>query len=416
MKKLMAIILAAAMLLCGAATLPVLAESTAGETGTAPQMEMKKSAALKKGDCIGIVAPAYPASSDGFTQTVLFLRQQGYEVKIAESCTAKDRYLAGDDELRARDINAFFADNEVDAILCIRGGYGSARILDLLDYDMISRNPKLLIGYSDITALHIALMQKSGLVTVQGPMAKNFCTLYSDAVRELFLTDIKPEDLLDENASALAGGSVLQLFGEGSAAVYEGSSLEYTVKQFLRGISTAEPIGEIELPEGFELKTVIPGTAEGILAGGNLTLVASLVGTEFELKGDHMILFLEEIGESAYRVDRMMNQLWQSGLLSRIDGLLIGELTDMTNHATCTCLEVIEEYARKAGKPCISGLPAGHGNDNMFMPFGIPVRITANEDGSASVFFPESALEPAAEMASPEPDPDPAPTGKPTNR
>ncbi len=397
MKKLMATILAAVMLLCSAAILPVFAETTAAETETVLQTELKKSTALKKGDCIGIVAPAYPARADGFTQPVLFLRQQGYRVKIAESCTSRDRYLAGEDELRARDLNAFFADDEVDAILCIRGGYGSARILDLLDYDMISQHPKLLIGYSDITALHIALMQKSGLVTVQGPLASNFCTLYSDAVKELFLTKIKPEDLLDENATALAADAVLQLFSEGNADVYEGTSLEYTVKQFLRGISSAEPIGEIELPEGYELKTVIPGTAEGILAGGNLTLISSLVGTEFELQGDHMILFLEEIGESAYRVDRMMNQLWQSGLLSRIDGLLIGDLYNMTDHETCTCLEVIEEYAHKAGKPCISGLPAGHGNSNMFMPFGVRVRITANEDGSASVVFLESALEPAAE-------------------
>ncbi len=436
MKKLMATVLTAMMLLYSAATLPVFAEAMTTETGTETEIflqmepeksteqekstepeksteqeksaepeksteqeksaELKKSTALKKGDCIGIVAPAYPARADGFTQTVLFLRQQGYQVKIAESCTAKDRYLAGEDELRARDINAFFADDEVDAILCIRGGYGSARILDLLDYDMIAQHPKLLIGYSDITALHIALMQESGLVTVQGPMASNFCTMYSDAVKALFLTEIEPEDLLDENASALVIDSVVQLFSEGNAAVYEGTALEYTVKQFLHGISSAEPIGEIELPEGYKLKTVIPGTAEGLLVGGNLTLVASLVGTAYELQGDHMILFLEEIGESAYRVDRMMNQLWQSGLLSRVDGLLIGDLVDMTNHATCTCLEVIEEYARKAGKPCISGLPAGHGNDNMFMPFGVPVRITANEDGSASVYFPESALEPAA--------------------
>ena len=356
-------------------------------------MDMKKGKALKKGDCVGIAAPAFYIDQDDFAQAVLFLKRQGYEVKTGASCTARDRYFSGDDALRAKDINAMFEDDGVDAVWCLRGGYGCARILDKLDYDMISRHPKLLIGYSDVTALHIALMQRCGLVTVHGPMASTFKGVYSEAVRETFLDGTAPERLRDADAGTKAAEAMGKLFSGGDTAPYRGTGLAYTAVQFLHGIASSSIAGEIVLPEGRRLETVVPGTAEGRLVGGNLTVLTSLVGTEYELRGDHMLLFLEDVGESAYRVDRMLNQLRQNGLLDRVDGILFGDFTEMQDTRNCTCAEVIETYAKQTGKPCVKGLPAGHDRDNMFLPFGVKVRMRGNENGAASIEFLEAALE-----------------------
>ncbi len=371
-----------------AADLKEADEDTSGETKPEEKTrgELQKGKALKKGDCIGIVAPAWHIDGNDFSQAVLFLQNLGYELKIADSCTDSDRGFAGNDRQRAEDINTFFADDSVDAIMCLRGGYGCARILDYLDYDLIREHPKLLIGYSDITALHVVLMERCGLVTVHGPMISSFKSIYSDHVQRLFQNIIRPDDLQEGTDS-----SELDVFDMDESA-YANVGLEYTLKQFLEGISSNRPIGELEMPEGAALESIIPGTAQGKIIGGNLTVLASMAGTDYELQGDHNILFFEEIGERAYRIDRLLCQLCQNGLLDRVDGILIGDISNNYDDAECTVRQVIEEYAELAGKPCICGLPCGHSSDNCFLPFGVEARMTANEDGTASLVLLESAL------------------------
>lgn len=388
------------------------------KTAQADSAGLKKGRALKKGDCIGITAPAYYIEDDDFNQTILFLRMMGFRVKITKSCASRDRYFAGSDRQRAKELNDLFEDDSVDAIMCLRGGYGCARILDYLDYDMIAEHPKLLIGYSDITALHIALMEKCGIVSASGPMISSFNDIYSQYVQELFLgidtekltgmgktggggmdqtvkTGTKPETEsekphpgIEHAEDTLIRNGIIDL----NEVPFEETTMAYTVSQFTDGITSNKPIGEIELPEDGKLESLVTGTAQGVIIGGNLTVIASLVGTEYELQGDHALLFFEEVGEKAYRIDRMLQQLYQNGLFDRVDGILIGEMIDNQDQDDCTVEEVLEEYARLAGKPCISGIPSGHGDNNMFLPFGVTAKMTAEEDGTAKLEILEPAL------------------------
>ncbi|MBQ7156148.1 MAG: LD-carboxypeptidase [Synergistaceae bacterium] len=291
---------------------------------------------------IGVVSPASCINRDEIEAAIRLLEAHDYKVKLGEYVFAENGYLAGTDQQRADDINAMFRDDEVKMILCTRGGYGAARILDLLDYEMIAQNPKPLIGYSDITALHIVLGEKCGLTTIHGPMLPS---------------------LLRPNLAS-----------------------DYTVENFFRGIAGEYPSGEIPMPEGKTLKAVVPGRAEGIIRGGNLTLIASLVGTPYELRGDGALLFLEEVGEKPYRIDRMLNQLWQSGLFDRVNGILLGDFVNCEAPegvaGTFSLEDVLKHYAELSGKPVLSGIPAGHGEYNMFLPLGVYARMEASEDGS----------------------------------
>lgn len=314
----------------------------------AAQVERQKSFALQKGDCIGILAPAsyLKGLTEGktFKRGIEFLQRQGYRIKIAPSCNKKFGCFAGTEAERAADINAFFADDEVKAILCVRGGYGAACILDKLDYEMIARHPKPLIGYSDITALHTALGEKTGLVTFHAPM----------------LVSIK-----DFNS--------------------------YTKAEFLTGLTRTEPIGEIVMPRNKKLKTLVAGEADGIIVGGNLAVLTSLVGTPYELDGTGALLLLEDVDENAYRIDRMLNQLYQSGLLNRVNGILFGDFTNCKD-GDFSVAQVLERYAKLVGKPAISGFPVGHEKNNAFLPLGVQAVMTANDNGSASVKITDSAF------------------------
>lgn len=309
--------------------------------------------ALKPGDCIGLIAPSTYASSSDYAPTVELLRSQGYRVKLAPSATAMYGHFAGTDRKRAEDVNNFFRDNTVKAILCIRGGYGAARILDKLDYKMIARHPKPLIGFSDITALHIALGEKAGLSTIHGAMAVSFTRENYDS--------------------------------------------PYTRDNFFAGLTSTLPPGEIPMPEGRKLETVIIGKAEGVIVGGNLTVIASLVGTPYELDGTGALLLLEEVGEKPYRIDRMMNQLYQNGLLSRVNGILLGDFIDCDNDKAdgvndFTLDDVLMHYAKISRKPVIKGVPSGHGQYNYFLPMGVHARMKANANDTASLVIDSPAL------------------------
>ncbi len=311
-----------------------------------------RGAALRPGDCIGVLAPSSWMERAEWEAGVRLLKEKGYRVKLARSCREAYGFFAGSDSHRAADVNRFFLDDEVDAILCLRGGYGAVRILDKLDYKEIARHPKLFIGYSDITALHTALGEKSGISTVHGAM----------------------------------------LFGLGKESLPD-----YTREEFFRGITSDKPLGEISMPPGQKLETVTPGEAEGIVMGGNLTVLASMVGTPYELKGDGVLLFLEDVDETSYRLDRCLQQLWQSGLLHRVSGILYGDFLggdDDLDEGDFTTDEVITYYAKLAGVPAIKGVPAGHAKLNAFLPFGVRARMKADKNGKASLVFEDPAVMP----------------------
>lgn len=306
--------------------------------------------ALSPGDTIGIIAPASPALQEELDNELALLHAMGYKTKVGESATTDGTYLAGSDDLRARDINEFFRDDSVQAILCLRGGYGSARLLSQLDYQMIARHPKLFIGFSDITALHTALGQRSHLVTIHGPV----------------LTSLTHD------------------------------TTAYTLYQFEQGLTGTDVPGNVPMPDGIELSSLIPGTTEGRLCGGNITILASLAGTPYELRGDGGILFLEDTYESPYQLDRDLLQLYQSGLLSRVRGIVFGLFPDQDGHAAEReeYDDIIAHYASLAGKPAIKNFPAGHTEYNIFLPLGTRARLTASEDGTASLELLESPAVP----------------------
>ena len=312
-------------------------------------LEMVRGRALQTGDTIGVLAPASNTDIGELQNAIKYLKGLGYQVKLAPSCSAQYGYFAGTDSQRAADLNHFFADEEVKAILCLRGGYGSARVLDKLDYEAIRQHPKQFIGYSDITALHIALGEKSRLATVHGPMLTS----------------------LEDNTPQKA----------------------FTKEIFAKGVSGSLYPGEIPLPEGKKLQAIIAGRAEGPIIGGNLTMVQSLIGTPYELQGDGAILFLEDVGEATYGIDRTLQQLWQSGLLSRVNGVIIGDFTgadDDYEEGDFRLEEVLAYYARLSGKPWLKGVPAGHDKDNIYLPFGTRAVMETHEDGRASLSIIES--------------------------
>lgn len=295
---------------------------------------------LRRGDTIGIVAPSAPVDRERYEKGVAFLKGLGYHVVAGASVTAKKGFLAGSAELRATDIQSFFADDGIDAILCARGGYGAAQILPLLDFDMIRKHRKLFIGFSDITALHVAFYEKAGLATVHGPMATSFA----------------------------------------------GKEDPFTREAFTMGLEFACP-SVVPMPEGTVLDVLYPGKAEGNLVGTNLSLLASLTGTPYGLKGNGEILVIEEIGEEAYAVDRMLLQLEQSGLTRRLSGVVFGEFTNCPPEEEgtddFTIRQVCEWYAKRWRIPTLWGLPAGHDPINTWMPLGIRAFFDSREEGCA---------------------------------
>ena len=305
-----------------------------------------KPAALKKGDTIAIAAPSRYIEDD-FQPVVEMLENRGYRVKVGKCCYLRDNGFAGTPAQRAEELNGFFADDDVDAILCLRGGAGAKDILDLLDYELIKQHPKMFIGFSDITFLHSALFERCCLVTVHDSMIYNF--------------------------------------------VYPHT--EYTERQFFEGIKNEDTAGDAECPAGTALRTLYRGEAEGRLVGGNLSCAVRLMDTAYGIEGDHCILLLEDVHEDADSIDSMLRRLEENGLTDRADGIVFGEFTDCGDSDEKAVEKVLRDFAKRVKKPCIMGLPAGHGEDNMFLPMGVRIGITANADGTASFTVLENAFE-----------------------
>lgn len=292
---------------------------------------MIKPKALEKGDTIGIVAPSSPGKKEKLYEATKVLESMGFKIIHGQSCHEKHGYLAGDDELRAFDINTMFRNPIIDAIFCMRGGYGALRILDLIDYNTIYKNPKIFMGYSDITALHIAIIQKSELVTFHGPM------LTSD---------------------------FLSLEFE-----------EYTKNIMLKALTAPIPLGKINPPRGKEKSSMLyPGNAQGEIIGGNLSLLVSTLGTPYEIDTRGKILLIEETGEKPYEIDRMLTQLRLSGKLYDAEGIILGQFTDCCDCDTGETLsldEVFKEVLLPLKKPIIKNVYTGHGKGMATIPMGI---------------------------------------------
>lgn len=294
---------------------------------------MKQPIPLKAGDTIAVVAPA-GAAGDPLTviRGIQALKAMGFEVQTKYLNTDAYRYLAGEDACRARSVMDAFLDDEVDGILCLRGGYGAMRILDLLSYDQIARHPKTFVGYSDITALHTMLNQVCKMVTFHGPMLSSDLGGQIDALSLKCLYD------------TLTG-------------------------QYRKAFSCINEQG-----------TEMYGTeenAEGILCGGNLTLLASTLGTPYEIDTTSKLLVMEEIGETPYRVDRMLTQLRLSGKLGCCAGFVLGDfLMDGGDEAEAELREIVTEILVPYQKPILRCRGIGHGSPKLTIPFGMCAEIS----------------------------------------
>lgn len=309
---------------------------------------MSKGKALKTGDTIGLVAPSSALRQvDGLKKSVKILTEQGFKIVVGESCGKKYGYLSGNDEIRAGDINRMFQDNNIDAVFCLKGGYGTPRILDKLDYDMIKENPKIFIGYSDITAIHIALNQNCDLVTFHGPMAAS--------------------DML-ENFD------------------------EFSKESYLNAITSLQPLGQLKNPIGFEIKSLIPGKVTGKIVGGNLSLVSATIGTPYEIDTKGKILLLEDIDEFTYSIDRMLTQLRLSGKLKDCVGIILGNYTNCLpqyEDFDHTLMDVFNDIIVHAKRPTIYNFMAGHCIPKITIPLGVEAVLDAY---TCSVTITESAL------------------------
>lgn len=296
---------------------------------------------LCPGDTLGIVAPASaPPDPSAVDRAVDLLKKLGFRIKLAPNVHKRRGFLAGTDRERASDLMGMFIDKKVGAVLCVRGGYGTARLLPLLDYKVIAANPKIFVGFSDITSLHCAFLTKAKLVSFHGPM---------------LVSDFANKELPD-----------------------------YTLKSFLETLSGQGS----ELGKGYSGKTVKVlrrGVARGRLVGGNLAVLCTLIGTPWMPTLKSRILFIEDIGELPYRFDRMLTQLLNCGLLQQVAGVAIGlnaDCDDPKAGLEGECRQSLEDVLRERllplNVPVVVGLPFGHVPHNGTLPMGIRAELDAD--------------------------------------
>lgn len=305
------------------------------------QREWLKAPALRPGDTIAIVAPSSPVQLEPIQAYAEILQRAGYRVLIPETILRSTGYLAGTDQQRADELNAMIRDPQVRAIFPARGGYGLTRILDRLDYEALARDPKIITGYSDITALHLAIAKKCRLISFHSPVP----------MTDLWQAD-QPRYLYANQGFR--------------RAVFES---EYR---------SQEPGYTISSPADRPAETLVGGTAQGRLMGGNLTLIASTMGTPFQLEAQEAILFLEDVDEAPYRIDRMLSQLRLSGLLNSVRGVILGDFSHDQGKSQAEIQRVLREYFGSASVPVIWNFPLGHIAENATLPVGAFVEIDAD--------------------------------------
>jgi muramoyltetrapeptide carboxypeptidase len=299
---------------------------------------------LKPGDTIGIVAPASPPSDPGVIEKSLdFVSRLGFKPKLARNARQRAGFLAGSDRERAADLMSMFLDRRVSGILCVRGGYGSSRLLPLLDYRTIRRNPKVFVGYSDITSLHSALLVKAGLVSFHGPMLSS--------------------DFIKEDLPA------------------------FTTEQFLKIVRQPSPLGSLQRGHAqANIEVLRPGVARGRLLGGNISILCSTLATPFQPSFRKRILFFEDVDEAPYKFDRMLTQLLNAGLLQQLAGIAIGvnkncldPKAGKAKEYRQSLLDVFVERLRPLKIPIVAGLPFGHVSHNATIPVGVMATLDGDK-------------------------------------
>ncbi|MXO75093.1 LD-carboxypeptidase [Altererythrobacter aerius] len=293
---------------------------------------------LRVGDTVGIVSPSSAVEAEeGLQRAEWWVRGMGLVPRFGTHAADRHGYLAGTDANRAADINAMYADDAVRAVFAVRGGWGGARILPLLDWDTIRANPKLLIGYSDVTALHLAFAARAGFPTIHGGNASS-------------------------SWPRVSWESLWRMAFAGEAPVLGGS--------------------EVEAISGRAGRTIRGGTARGTLLGGNLTILSTFMGTGWLPDFADAILFVEDTNESEYRIDRMLQQLRLAGVLGSLAGVVFGQCTGCRStdpdYAGFTLDSVIDQYLAPLGVPAFTGANIGHVAGQLSLPSGAAVEIDAD--------------------------------------
>lgn len=322
-------------LLKGLTVLPFFAQTMLSQKTTSHKVI--KPRRLKKGDTVAIIAPSSGADDKQFEKAVQNMTDLGFKTKLGKYATAINGFLAGTDSQRVEDIHWAFGDKAIDAVWCVRGGYGLSRILPQIDYALIKKNPKVFIGYSDITALHLAIHQNTGLITFHGPVASS---TFSDYPRKHFVNTLMEPVVPDKIELApdnVAKGTLL-----------------------------------------YKTQVITKGTARGRLIGGNLSLLSALAGTPYGLKNTKgKILFTEDVGEKPYRIDRMFTQLKQSVNLRELAGIALGVFADCDapDDKSQTVIDVARDQLGSLGIPVIYGLSFGHIRDQFTLPVGVEAEM-----------------------------------------
>lgn len=298
---------------------------------------------LRRGDAIALVAPAGPLrEGDALEKSVAFLEAMGFEVHSEARNFSEKGYLAGSDSARSEELMRAFEDDSVKAVVGLRGGYGCSRLIPYLDLERLKRNPKIFMGFSDLTTLHLFLNRHLGWITIHGPMAAN------------------P--------------------GIGSHSDEEHAHL----------LSLWTDPGYRPVLSFPRLEAWSPGRAEGKLVGGCLSTIISSIGTSYEIDTDGSILFLEDVGEPPYRIDRMLTHLKLAGKFKSLNGILLGRFFECESpDGSCAAPEMMKELLRSETVPILANFPAGHGPENWALPMGARIRI---DGGARSIEFLEPAV------------------------
>ena len=289
---------------------------------------------LTKGDTIGLIAPAGSIiNKNNFSEGVRILEAHGFRVKYNRRSVHAKGYLAGSDRERADEFNAFWADPEVKGLVAARGGYGSMRMTHLLDMKQIRKTAKIFIGFSDLSILLSTIFQKTGLVTYHGPVVTTLAGVDKRSLASFF-------DVL-----------------------------------------TGDTLSWISPPK---LKILKEGSARGLLLGGNLTTLIHTIGTPYEMPWNHAVLFIEDIGEAPYRLDRLLSHLFQAGILQKIKGLILGTFTDDGKKENAQMQRTVRKRVLEllAGHdiPIWANFPVGHSHRNITLPIGIKVEMDSSEN------------------------------------
>ncbi len=291
---------------------------------------------LKPGDVIGFICPSskFDMTSPRLVKLEEELTKMGFKFKYSKTCVDKFGYLAGTDEARKDDLENMFLDSEVKAIMCMKGGYGASRFVDKIDYEIIKNNPKLFMGFSDITVLLNNIYQKTGIPTIHGLVG-------------IFLGNPNID--------------------------------EFSIDDFNKLIFENTKDRILESPNDMA-KTLVGGVSEGVLVGGNLSLIVNLVGTPYDVDFTNKIVFIEEVDEEPYSIDRMFAQLRLSGKLDKAKGIVLGHFTNCVGDTeSFTYEEIIEQYFKNMEIPVLTHFASGHEFPFINLPIGVKVRLDADK-------------------------------------